>query len=273
MSVLVALIHNNNPGRLKSARNTANYIIAEVNKLSGVSVDYIEVFAQGKKPKVSNRFWRRVRSMSNQTQYRYLRYHIEASISKWLPFLFAWCVDLLKVPGSRELTKLAIEHAVTRKHLQALEAGSNHDITIVIEDDAVIESGGEDTGPTLRSLFKQILLNPKNLIYVDFAGGFDLTEVSPVSAKGEQSSSYVSSDKLFTNTACGYAMSSGLSELVLAKVGEDDRQSWLGVDFLFNRVFSLSASSVTTKCFHLTESAVSHGSMMGSFISWEKSLN
>jgi hypothetical protein len=208
--------------------------------------------------------------MSNYSQYRYLRYHIGSRIRRWLPFLLAFFTDAIRIPGHRDRWRLGVEHAVTRKHLQALAAGVGYDFIMVIEDDAMIRSGylqpGEQIGPALQQAFAQL----GSLSYIDFAGGFALEEVAPDSVEQSKAGFFVSSSRLFTNTACGYAMSAKLAKLILSEVGDDGRQAWLGIDFLFNRVFCNRTRTSSVNCFHLTQSSIVHGSMNGNYKSWEK---
>ncbi len=240
--------------------------------MDGVRLDSLEIFEQKSLPVVSGKLWRLVKTLSNRTQYRYLRYYLLSSIRKWVPFLLAMYSDRIRLPDASAKKKLSIEHAVTNKHLRAFFAGASHDFVIVIEDDAILNSMGADTGATLRLLLQKASRNPGSLSYIDFAGGFDLADVSPDAKQMHESGSYVSSKKLFTNTACGYAMTSSLSNMVLSEVEKNHWLSWLGIDFLFNRVFYKYAPTRLVDCFHLTQSRISHGSLTGAYKSWESFL-
>lgn len=92
----------------------------------------------------------------------------------------------------------------------------------------------------------------------------------PYSPKNNKGEHYVSSSTLFTNTACGYALSYNLAKLILSEVDDDTRQAWLGIDFLFNRIFANRTQTSLVNCYHLTQSPIRHGSMSGSYMSWEK---
>ena len=235
-------------------------------------MDYLEISEQESLSAVSSRKWRLVKTLANETQYRYLRHYLLSSVRKWIPFLFALYIDRVRLPSAKAKKKLAIEHAVTSKHLRALVAGASYDFVIVIEDDAILNSLVADTGATLRLLLEKASRNPGAVAYIDFAGGFDIADVSPEANQISACGSYVTSQKLFTNTACGYAMTSGLSNLVLREVEENPWLSWLGIDFLFNRVFYKCAPTHSVLCFHLTQSRISHGSLTGAYKSWENFL-
>lgn len=249
-----------------------DFLTKEISLLDEVSLDYLEIFEQKPLSAVSDRKWRLVKRLSNETQYRYLRYYLVSSIRKWIPFLFALYIDRVRLPTAKAKQKLSIEHAVTSKHLRALEAGASHDFVVVIEDDAILNSRVADTGATIRFLFEKGSRNPGTATYIDFAGGFDLAEVSPKAKHIQECGSYVSSLKLFTNTACGYAMSSSLTNMVLNEVRENQWLSWLGIDFLFNRVFHKYPPTHPVSCYHLTQSRISHGSLTGAYKSWENFL-
>jgi hypothetical protein len=269
LKVLLALIHNNNLERLKSARDTADFLIAQIRGSDRASVDYLEVFDQEAFTEVSGKKWRHIQRISNYSQYTYLRFHLEAQIRRWLPFYFAFFADGIRFPDSRARWRMCVEHAVTKKHLQALAVGVDYDIVMVIEDDAIVQSNFPYAGSKIYELLKLAFEQPGALTYIDFAGGFGIEEVSPLSAKNSNSEHYVSSSKLFTNTACGYALSSNLAKLILSEVDDDPRQAWLGIDFLFNRIFCNRTQTDSVNCFHLVQSPIRHGSMSGNYMSWE----
>jgi hypothetical protein len=271
LRVLLALIHNNDLARLETARQTANFLLSQIRDSNKAYVDYLEIFEQEHFPEISGRKWRLTRRISNSSQYKYLRFHLEAQIRRWVPFLYAFFADAFRIPGSRARWKLGVEHAVTKKHLQVLDAGLEYDFTVVIEDDAVILPDFLHTGEQISALLQRAFDEPSSLTYIDFAGGFRIEEVAPASAERGKFGSYISSSRLFTNTACGYALSSSLAKLILREVAEDPRQSWLGIDFLLNRVFCNRTRTESVNCFHLTQSPIRHGSMNGNYMSWEKS--
>jgi hypothetical protein len=270
--ILLALIHNNNPKRIESARQSAKFLLSEVGKLDGVIVDYMEASKQEAFSRISVKLWQRVRRLSNFSQYRYLRYYLQSPARRWLPLLGAVFIDGIRFTGAVQRSKISVEHAVTQKHLQVFAAGMHHDFIFVIEDDAVIESNSAQTGETIRLLLEAASKEVSSLTYIDFAGGFDLTEVAPDSVFLNESESYVTSNKLFTNTACGYALSSNLAKKVLSEVSKNHLLSWVGIDFLLNRVFHDYGLTGSANCYHLTRSSIGHGSMNGIYSSWERSI-
>jgi hypothetical protein len=272
VKILLALVHNNNPKRIESARDTATFLLRQVAKLDGASVDLMEVSKQEPFSKVSGKFWRRVRSLSNRSQYRYLRHYLKAPWPKWLPLLGAVFLDRIRFIGAVQRSKLCVEHAVTQKHLQVFAAGINYDFIFVIEDDAIIQSESEQTGHTIRHLLDTASRKVSSSTYLDFAGGFDLEEVAPDSLIFNESKTYVTSNKLFTNTACGYALSANLAKKVLNEVDKNPLLSWVGIDFLLNRVFLEHGLTGSVNCYHLTMSSIGHGSMNGAYSSWERTL-
>jgi hypothetical protein len=270
LKVLLALIHNNNLTRIETARKTARFLLDQLRSSDQASVEYLEVFEQEPFPEISGKLWRQIRRISNYSQYRYLRFHLQTQTRRWLPFLFAFFAEGIMLPDTRARWRLGVERAVTKKHLQALTLGVEYDFIVVIEDDAIIQSDYLHAGEQISALLQQAFEQRSSLTYIDFAGGYGIEEVAPVSAEHSTVGFFLSSNRLFTNTACGYALSSNLAKLILSEVADDSRQAWLGIDFLFNRIFSNRTRTNSVNCFHLTQSPIGHGSMTGNYTSWEK---
>lgn len=117
MKVLLALVHNNNLERLYSARKTVNFLVEELNQIQEVHLDYIEVHEQEDLSPVQVKLWRRIKKLSNMTQYLYFRKYLGSSLRKWAPYLVAYWLDNVRVPGLTSRKKVSVEKVVTKNTL------------------------------------------------------------------------------------------------------------------------------------------------------------
>lgn len=114
LRVLLALIHNNNLTRIETARKTARLLLGQLRSSDQARVEYLEVFEQEPFPEISGKLWRQIRRISNFSQYRYLRFHLETQTRRWLPFLLAFFTEGVRLPDTRARWRLGVERAVTK---------------------------------------------------------------------------------------------------------------------------------------------------------------
>lgn len=163
-----------------------------------------------------------------------------------------------------------VEMAVTDKHIRLWDASLEFqaDITIVLEDDTIF----------VDESFKGILLTLSKLaehkskpVYVDLAGGCELSEIGVENLILHQQDSLIWFEKPVTNTACAYAMNNQMLNKFKSILLTLPAVRFLGIDWMMNNCFlEMDHQSLQSVCFHHHPPIFQHGSTTGSYYPWER---
>lgn len=207
------------------------------------------------------RDWARYREQEVKSSVRALRGLIKNSFRKYLR---------ASKETTRSLRSQAIEAIVTDKHIRLWQQFLDTDLRylLVFEDDAVFKETSIDCVLDLRErLVHEPLTRP---VYIDLAGGCDLTHLGIDHLLVEQTAHFRRYRKPVTNTACVYLVDRTMVKLF---VGHLVRQPWLrliSIDWLMNQLFILSnLQENQALCLHADPTIFGHGSTTGHYFSWQ----
>lgn len=170
--------------------------------------------------------------------------------------------------GVNTRNKRAVEGKVSNKHIRAWKkfCESLHEFAIICEDDVVIETDS-------LARFSQLVLGKievSQMIYIDLAGGCDLSELTVDGLVDVENGSVIVAKKPFTNTACAYLVSRPLVLKFLECLKEAPEIEFYPIDWLINSIFiKLEANDFKINCLHFKPPIFSHGSAVGVYKSWQ----
>lgn len=180
-------------------------------------------------------------------------------ISIFLRMIIKYIFDVIKNRNK----KYVIEKLVTKKHIFLWEEflNSNCDIGCICEDD-VVYSGNLNT---LKKVFQNLKFNEN--IYIDLAGGCEL----------QNKTKYYKSNLPYlfliyppqSRTACSYLLTKPLVNLLLSEVKNDPSLMALPIDWLLNTLFTKNNIAVNIKCYVTEPTIFQHGSVLGTYKSWQ----
>lgn len=277
VSLLVALIHNNNPERNAHIR-------PQLEKL----LHSLEPFIDSKKIEVS--FQTELQphgtamAFTRDVMYRHLdrRWHLYRLLKPltllrdfvgFVKGAFIKYVVERNSIGAFWRRNSAIEVIVTEKHVRAwgrfLDSGA--DFLLCFEDDAVFKDDSVQRIKDLLGILSQ--RNPGTRIYVDLAGGCKLDELKIVNLETGQDASFKHYSKPVTNTACGYLMN---RQLAVAFHSILTRRPWLrliGIDWMMNSLFiQMANDGMKCDCMHAVPTIFKHGTTTGEYVSWQANV-
>jgi len=230
----VVLIHNEEVERLKSIRPALKNI---VKKTSAV---YLEISSQ----KLIKRS--PIKILTRQLKYFRLQVKWAAYVKasdinfvkvNFLLFKHKFGLNFIRKEGSH---RVAIEHAVSVKHLEAISnfvsRGSEEDFLVVFESDAIIDN-------------MEILLNAisfareqknKNIFYL-FSSYFSPKELNLdlrlIEKTIHSNFSIVRYPRYITNTSCCYGLTFELAQEIIGSVKLSSKELYLPLDWLINISF------------------------------------
>lgn len=168
----------------------------------------------------------------------------------------------------------AIEVIVTDKHIRGWQRflESDEDFLLVMEDDALVK---EETSICFKEIVSIVgkRCTPRELVYVDMAGGCDLAELNIHELTGDlESGRFRYYRKITTNTACCYLMSRALVERFVTMIIDRPSRRQIGIDWMMNHLLIEidKSSSEKSLCLHCETPILHHGSATGSFESWQE---
>lgn len=266
MNLAVVLIHNQSPDRLRVSLDLAKSIVTKVQKLSW-DCELFEVFDQPVVTPIGRFTAVRVRFLEHLAQLTYLLTNPQVNKGLFLPHAALVLASPFAFLSSRQTReKMRIDSFISNKHARAWANAESHDFVLVLEDDA-IEQG--DLMSLLAELIGLCQMRAQGFLYVDLAGGYDMG--LPRNTPNSELKAFIELNGLTTNTACGYLVNKSLGMELRRSFLDRPASASIGVDFFMNSVFSKIRKRLWS-CFHARpESAIGHGSMVGSYASWDES--
>lgn len=265
-SIAIILVHNQNPARLKSARQIVGSV-AQVFRCAGWTVDVGEVFEQPelKALKRAPAAW--IRMSENLAQALYCLTNELLPLRQGVAHLLAGIYAPFHAAMSKNLRlRMRIDSFISRKHYRAWSVGSNHDFVLIMEDDVVVLREPTAFLNNLRGILEK---QGEGLFFADLAGGFD--QKLAKWPRNLADDGFWELSQLTTNTACAYIVNAELARRFTELFVRSRTASQFGIDFFMNWSFVLSQSRAQS-CFHASENApFRHGSMLGTYKSWDVS--
>ena len=176
------------------------------------------------------------------------------------------CIFYSNKKISNYLKKILIENEVTKKHIRAWRNFnvSSAEYIMVFEDDIVCK---ESSNNKLKKLIKSLKKNNFEFQYIDLAGGYSLKKIIPKEKIVQENNSFIITNGIYTNTACGYILSKGLVRNWLDYLDKEKFNKNFPIDFLMNYL----GDKIKLKSFskHFEDSIFLHGSFNGKVDSWQ----
>ncbi len=172
----------------------------------------------------------------------------------------------------RLIERVRIESEVSEKHLRAYgwAVEQELDLLFVFEDDVVPAPGSKGGLSELMSILADTVSPDSGYVFVDIAGGYEFNRL-PKSRWSTVHPGVAQLSVPQTNTAAGYVMNNHLFTAISRFVASDQmRAPFVGIDFLLNKIMrQLWKESESFECLHFNPSVFSHGSMDGTYSSWD----
>ncbi|GGE58827.1 glycosyltransferase family 25 protein [Actibacterium pelagium] len=274
MEIFLALIHNNDAGRLDVIRpgiQALSKALAASASVSSHEFSHQDLRAEFSAKSALKRDLRAQMLFHSWDKYLTRKTRRKVFVSQLLSIVKT---HLKRTPKEQERARrnALIQMSVTDKHLRAwdsfLESGANH--LLVLEDDALFKP---DSIERFCSAF-QGLKNQRTetqSFYWDLAGGFDLIDIGVLALEKERTGDQISFRKPVTNTTCGYLMSRKLIESLRAQLLTNPLYREISIDWMLNRLLlDLEQDMQLTECIHFLPPIFSHGSFSGAFEAWER---
>ena len=266
MNLAVVLIHNQSHDRLRVSRALAESIVTKVQKLSW-DCELFEVFDQPVVTPIGRFTAVQVRFLEHLAQLTYFLTNPQINKGLFLPHAaLALASPFASFSSKQTRERMRIDSFISNKHARAWAYAESHDFVLVLEDDA-IEQG--DLTSLLVELIALCEMRAQGFLYVDLAGGYEMR--FPRCTPNSKLKAFLELNGLTTNTACGYLVNKSLGLELKRSFLIRPASAKIGIDFFMNSVFTRIRKKPWS-CFHATpESAIRHGSMVGSYSSWDKS--
>lgn len=261
VKILIALIHNQKPERLKHIKPSLNRLRREFS--SDFDIEFFEISKQPEiiPNKILLTMYRKFLLWKINREWMQYRLLKPRNIILDIAILF---LRLAVVFFNRKLEtrRSWIESVIGDKHIRAwgqfLE--KNADFLICFEDDVVFEDGSIIN---LKKIIKNIKKYIRKPVYLDLAGGNsqDIIKVSMLEYKSDQSGRYYR--KPVTNTACCYMITNSTAQIFHQYLLKRPWLRLLCADWLMNKLFILTTPEYNYFCFHAYPHVFKHGSIEG----------
>lgn len=260
----VALIHNQEPNRIATARQCASML----SQVTGADQEVQELWWQPHplreeqihKLVVSDaRFCVLAASWS-----RYLGRKCWTWLSAFKFFLRAKLPDYLTWSSLKtRCRRRTIEIFLTAKHIQAWEKflQSEARYLAVMESDVALN---EHTKARLEKELLPLLVNTSSeqALYIDLAGGCTERELGCANLSVVNIPGFVCYEKAITNTACAYIISKPLAEKFVSAIWQVPNWRNINADWLMNLLFmKMQSSRGKVVCYHAQPPIFKHGSV------------
>jgi len=277
LSILVALIHNNDVQRVTYIRPQLEKMVSALG--GAITAEQIEVSFQPEiKPhSICMAFVRDV--MYRRLDREWHRYRLLKPLSLARDIVGFLKGSFIKYILERKSTAASwkrngsIEVMVTEKHIRAWGGflDCDADYLICFEDDTVFK---DNSIQRIMDLLRQLAQeNADARIYVDLAGGCNLDELRIDNLEQSQGGLFRHYSKPVTNTACAYLM---IRQLVVAFYSNLTRRPWLrliGIDWMMNSVFvAMANDGMECVCMHAAPTIFKHGTTTGEYVSWQANV-
>jgi hypothetical protein len=273
-SVMIALIHNNNPERLMAMREVIATLRAQ--KLDGFKFSSVEEFFEQPEKLSASLFFRakwviengKTKSQMRLSEARHLK---KSGVVAWL--LGATDTLLYAAQQLREALVGEMSSArhfqVARKHGLAwlkFRSDKNSDLLLVLEDDALLKDPSrlKTLGAALAFVESgdrpTFLLASEGLPYGLLGEGFNL-------APGSEGDFWFPPTP-FTNTTAAYFINKNLANQFCKSIDARPGLTFNAIDFLINALLNhtaIKSCATPIRCAHLTRPIFLNGSISGEF--------
>ncbi|NDD66224.1 hypothetical protein EBZ35_00975 [bacterium] len=271
-SILIALIHCHNQERLRSIRPHLAHLASCWS--DQYTVQQIDISHQPPTPSqlIWPTFWECIKRdvLHTSTQQKWSRY-IECPTRSFLQPV-KWAYYAMNYAIQKEKGRAAyrkkhfLELMISDKHVRAWDAflDSNHDLLMVLEDDAIFDS--QSIERLSVACYTAMATTPSNGVYVDLAGGYPLEQLHVNALITAQQHNMTTFSKPISNTACGYLMNQALAQDFKNTLCYNPSSRSLCADWLINDCMMAAHRRLPITCFHMTPSALQHGSISGHYV-------
>jgi hypothetical protein len=266
----ISLIHNNeNSIPARAAADCLEKILMTRN----IDVIRVEIYKQGAVLNCQPKIFELIRIILRNLRQRLLeikwRQHLRSNSPLKIPLLgagfLAFFIKLLS-PRQRqvEFVAMQIEEYLSLKHIAAgfWAKEMNVDFLIVLESDATWLDNSHSK--RFDQLFEFLLLsNVDKPTYVDIAGGLSHKDLNIKNLKWIKNDyGIIEYERPFTNTTCGYIVSSSALALTASKEAVEFSEFY-GADWLINRMFLELNQKINFRNLHMDPPGLQHGSFYG----------
>ncbi len=268
--ILISLIHNNDKDRLSYIRPLIKELELELQKK--YEVESCEFSYQPKPTPVSTQtallkdfmYWKLDRDWNT-----YKKVRNTFIVRSFLSFLKKILLKyLLSKNSSLEKWKIrcAIEMYITSKHVRAFKylLENNYDYLICFEDDTIFETDSiKKTFELINDL--ELKHSKEDLLYVDLAGGCDLSELKYEALKIKTENGLIHYSKPVTNTVCCYLINRAQITNLDFLLMRNPILQYLNTDWFINKIFTLQDNSklMHVRTIHTFPPIFKHGSAVG----------
>lgn len=260
----IALIHNQEPNRIVTARQSASIL----NQVAGAVHQAYEIWWQPQhlqalqiyKLVVSDaQFCYLLANWSKYLGRKYFRWF--AAIKFFITHRFADYFARTRLKARRR--RRAIEILLTAKHIQAWESFLQSDARYlaVMESDVALS---ECTKARLENELLPLLENAPldQALYIDLAGGCTGQELGCSDLSVARISGFLRYERAITNTACAYIISRPLAEKFVSAIWQAPNWRNINADWLMNLLFmKILSSRGKVVCYHAQPPIFKHGSV------------
>lgn len=273
-SVMIALIHNNNPERVRAMREVIATLRAQ--KLNGFEFSSVEEFYEQPEKLSASIFFRvnwvvengKTKTLMRLRAARHLKKSRVVAYLLGVMDTLLYATQQLREALVREMSS-ARHFQVARKHSLAwlkFRSDSNSDLLLVLEDDALFKNAS--SLKTLEAALTFVassdnptfLLASEGLPYSSLGEGFNLT----LGYEGD----FWFPPVAFTNTAAAYFVNKNLATQFCESMEARPGLRFNTIDFLINALLNHTAIKnleAPTRCAHLTRPIFLNGSLSGEF--------
>jgi hypothetical protein len=262
-SLSVALIHNNDPERLKRALPAARAIgsafggdVEEISYQPPVlPLSRSAAFARDMQMYKLGRAW---------SAYRLGQPARRTTPNPKQIWRSAVNHFSLSRRGPRIRRAMCIESYLTHKHIACWKRLNDRShFILALEDDALML---DNSIPGLSSILDFVITRNTPLVYIDLAGGFDVKRIVPPQLIVREHPALIEFSRIVTNTTCSYLISSALARQFLKIVAQDPSMANLPPDWMINDLamrLNPDRDSTPILCAHASPSIFVHGSVQG----------
>jgi hypothetical protein len=264
MELFLGVVHNDNPERMTSLRETVETVSSQLEEV-GYFVKYGEASYQ---PAVHGR--QRIEDIWRRVVYDFVVSQgakVQAKNTKLARLFFRTLMGFaLWVKRSRRDNRLAIQIAITAKHLHLIETALNGGAkqAIFLEDDAVLHN---DSSEILRKRVLPLLqqLTTRTKWFVNLAGDSLETLIPSLAPLSKNISEGVL--EVFpaqVDTVCAYALDRDAMDALMKSISLSPNLRNANMDHLLNR----ELPRMGARAYHLIPGALGHGSNVAMFSTW-----
>ena len=264
MDLFLGVVHNNDPERMVSVGKTVD-MVSSCFQDAGYSIEYREASFQ---PDLSGR--QRIEDVWRRVVYDIVvseGARVQGKNTKFLRLFFRIIRDsALWAKRARRDNRLAIQTAITAKHLHLIETALNSGagLAIILEDDAVVH---KDSRKIFYSRVLPLLreVNERTKWFLNLAGDSvetltpGLNQLSMPLSDGVKAVFPAQVD-----TVCAYAIDRHAMDTLMKSVTLSPNLRNANMDHLLNR----ELPRMEAKAYHFLPGALGHGSNVEMFSTW-----